>query len=190
MSVHDRLDLERWIRAFPLSRLRAEARSFVRQREQEHPSQYLDSQAVENHIQLMSPKWEIVVGPPTVAVNEQLRTEAVAGRSHLGKRLPTDVAVWARGEPRNRAITKVGGLPYRPSDAPWPSDGRGEPMRFIVQICFADSRDLVPPLPGDILLVFGDDDALVAEPERLVFEWWPLACESLVSEAPAVEEPL
>jgi hypothetical protein len=63
-------------------------------------------------------------------------------------------------------------------------------MRFIGQLCFADSRDILPELPGDVLLVFGDEDALVAEPERLVFEWWPLTSARLVAEVPAVEDPL
>jgi uncharacterized protein YwqG len=87
-------------------------------------------------------------------------------------------------------VTKVGGLPYRPADAPWPKDVTGSPLRFIAQLCFVDSRDLVPSLPGDVLLVFGNDDALIEEAERLVFEWWPIASMPLISEVPSRDDAL
>lgn len=190
MGVHDRLNLAHWVAQFPLSQLRAEARDYVLQRRQKLPQEYADQQAIEDHIQLMNPKWDIVVGPGQVAVNEQLRAEAIAAGERPVRRFPTDVMVWAKGESTTRAVTKIGGLPYRPSDVAWPKDKKGEPQRFIGQLCFADSRDIVPRLPADVLLVFGDEDALVAEPERLVFEWWPLTTAPLVSEVPAVEEPL
>ena len=189
MAVHERLNLERWTKEFPLSRLRAEARDYVLRRRQQLPQYYPDENAVEKHVRLMSPEWEIVVGPRTVAVNEQLRTEALAAREYRGTRIATDVAVWAKGEPPNRAVTKLGGLPYRPAREPWPKNDSGEPVWFIGQLCFTDSTDLVPALPGDILLIFGDDDALL-EPERLVFEWWRLASEPLTNDMPASDDPL
>jgi len=189
MGIHERLDLARWIKEFPLSRLRREARDHVMRRRQELPEEYPDDKAVEKHIQVMSPSWQIVVGPADVAVNEQLREEAVASGKRPAFRRPTDVVVWAKGEPSNRSVTKVGGLPYRPAVALWPKDATGTPLRFVAQLCFADSRVLVPQLPGDILLVFGDDDALLGEPERLLFEWWPIASEALLVEMPFVDAP-
>ena len=190
MSVHDRLDIAHWISEFPLSRLRADARDFVLKRRQKLPDEYVDEKAVERHIQLMRPKWGIVVGPGAVAINEQLRAEPLATKDHKGKRYPTDVVVWAKGESSNRALTKVGGLPYRPAGLPWPVDEIGNPLRFIAQLCFVDSQELVPKPPGDLLLIFGDDDALVGEPDRLVFEWWPLAPTQLISEVPARDDAL
>ena len=189
--MHERLDVARWIAEFPLGQLRADARDYVLQRRQELPQEYADDKAVEDHIHLMYPQWGIVVGPSSVAVNEQLKQEALTTGEPASARLPTDVAIWARGESENRAVTKIGGLPYRPSGSPWPRE-RTRPMRFIAQLSFVDSLDLVPSLPGDILLVFGDDEALVAEPERLVFEWWPstLSRGSLVSEMPLADEVL
>ena len=187
---HDRVDIAFWTAEFSLSRLRAEARDYVLRRQQERPEEYADDESVDKHIQLMHPKWDIVVGPAAVAVNEQLRAETLAAGGCPGSRVPTDVAVWAKGEPSDRSVTKIGGVPYRPADAPWPVAQTGQPLRFVGQLSFVDSRDIVPPLPGDLLLVFGDDDALVAEPGRLVFEWWPLASGSLVSEAPAVDGAL
>ena len=190
MGVHDRLNLAHWVAQFPLSRLRADARDYVLRRRQELPQEYADDHAVEDHVQLMNPKWDIVVGPGPVAVNEQLRAEAIAAGERPVRRVPTDVMVWAMGEPTNRAVTKIGGLPYRPADVVWPTDENGEPLRFIGQLCFADSRDILPGLPGDVLLVFGDENALVEEPEHLVFEWWPLTTVPLVSEVPAVDGAL
>jgi hypothetical protein len=187
---HDRLDIALWTAEFPLSRLRAEARDYVLRRRQELPEEYTDDQSVDEHIELMHPKWDIVVGPAAVAVNEQLRAEALAAGGRPSARVPTDLAVWGRGEPSDRAVTKIGGVPYRPARVPWPVGEMGQPLRFVGQLSFIDSRDVVPPLPGDVLLVFGDDEALVAEPDRLVFEWWPLTPGPLVSEAPAVDEAL
>jgi uncharacterized protein DUF1963 len=190
MSIHERLDLARWVERFPLSRLRAEARQYVLERHRKLPDLYPDAKAIDDHIALMSPEWDIVVGPAAVAVNEQLRAEAIAAGARPNRPIPTDVVVWSTGEPTHRAVTKTGGLPYRPANAAWPADGRGEPLRFIGQLCFADSRDILPKLPADVLLVFGDEDALLAEPERLFFEWRGLTDAPLVSEVPAVDDVL
>ena len=81
-------------------------------------------------------------------------------------------------------MTKIGGVPYRPRSSTWPRDGEGKPVRFIAQLCFADSRDILGDLPGDVLLIFGDDDALLVEPERLVFEWSSLGLRELAVEVP------
>lgn len=190
MSVHHRLELDRWTSEFPLARLRAEARDYVLQRRQELPQAYADENAIDAHIRLMEPDWRIVVGPATVAINEQLKAEWLDGGEVPQGRVPTDLFVWAKGEAPDRSLTKIGGLPYRPADVPWPTGDTGEPLRFIVQLNFLDSRDLVPPLPGDVLLVFGHEDALVVHPERLVFEWWSTPLRSLVTEGPAVDDEL
>jgi hypothetical protein len=139
----------------------------------------------------MEPHGDILVGPGTLAVNEQLRMEAFAGGRYSGARIATDVFVWARGEAPNPAMTKIGGLPYRPKSIPWPLDDQEMPIRFIGQVCFADSRDIVGDLAGDVLLIFGDDDALLAEPERLVLEWSDLGIGDLITEIPrTASEPL
>ena len=184
MPIHNGFDLQHWIAQFPLERLRAQARQFVLTRRAEIPQEYPDDAAVDSHIQLMEPSAEILVGPESLAVNEQLRAEAFADHRYRGVRMATDVFVWLPGEPPNPAMTKVGGIPYRPRSSPWPRDLAGNPIRFIAQLCFADSRDIAGELPDDVLLIFGDDDALLAEPERLVFEW-----SSLEISEPALEVP-
>jgi uncharacterized protein DUF1963 len=192
MPTHHRFDLRHWSAQFPLERLRAEAREFVYQRRQEMPTEYPGDDHVEQHIRLMEPAGEILVGPGGLAVNELLRAEAFAGGPYKGKRIATDVFVWARGEPPDPAMTKIGGVPYRPRSLAWPQDEGGNPLRFTAQLCFADSRDIVADLPGDVLLIFGDDDALLADPEDLVFEWSSLGIQDVASEAPqpTTGEPL
>lgn len=127
--LHQRLDIDYWKQQFSLPRL-----------------------------------WEQVGGPPgtgaisgplDMAVLEQLRDDSYAQQPSI-ERVPTDVFIWSRGEPDQRALTKIGGLPYRAADAPWPLDASGAPMTFVAQICFADSRDLIPETPGDILLIFSE----------------------------------
>lgn len=149
---------------------------------------------------MLEPKGEMIVGPREIAELEQLRAEAVAksgrGLGGLGPSVPTDVMVWANGEPPDRAMTKAGGLPYRPAHLPWPAGRDGEPATFIGQICFADSRDLISglSLPGDVLTLFSagadgiwdDDDE---DPGALIHEWYPLGLTALVDAAAVRDKP-
>jgi len=129
-----------------------------------------------------------ITSPSHLVLVERLRT--LAGlRSGQGG-IPVDVFVQAIGEPARRDVTKVGGLPYRPADKPWPITPSGQRMTFVAQYRFAESRDIVGELPGDVLLVFMCDDDLVwpDEPWRVVFEWYPLGLDNLV-ERVAIPEP-
>jgi len=126
--IHKRLDIERWIQLFSVPRMREAGEK---------------------------PEACIISGPYDIAVLEQLRAAAY-GTEPAMERVPTDVFVWSRGEAENRAVTKIGGLPYREADKPWPVAPSGAPLTFVAQICFADSRDITPALPGDILLIFAE----------------------------------
>ena len=55
--------------------------------------------------------------------------EAVRARHGLGKAngVPTDVFVWGQGEPKDRTVTKVGGLPCWGAETPWPERNGGPP---------------------------------------------------------------
>src|SRR6185312_12876038 len=119
--IHERLDIAHWTSFFSLERLRAEAYG--------QPAH-------------MQPSACIISGPYDIAVLEQLRAEAYANEQRIA-RVPTDVFVWNRGEPENRAVTKIGGLPYRASGKSWPIAPSGVPMNFVAQVCFADSKDFV-----------------------------------------------
>lgn len=161
-TVHERLDIEYWKSFFSLPRLRQEA---IVQK-QRPPEAYS------------------ITGPYDIAVLEQLQEEAFATLPGI-EREPTDIFVWNRGEPEQRAVTKIGGLPYRQAGKPWPVASSDTPMNFVAQFCFADSRDIIPTLPGDILLIFaearkwgrgpGDYDLLLGNSygsdSEVAFEW-------------------
>lgn len=97
---------------------------------------------------------------------------------------PTDQIFFVAGEPAERSVTKIAGLPYRAAGLPWPRADDGRPMTFLAQFCFAESRDLVGELPGDVLLVFArDEQAYLPDPygDSLWFEWHPLGLRELVA---------
>lgn len=118
-----------------------------------------------------------VTSPYQICNNEQLRREAY-DQFEWGRAVPVDVFIMAEGEPNDRDVTKIGGLPYRPAGMPWPIAKDGTPMTFVAQINFADSKDITGRLPGDLLLVFtSDSEGWV---ETLHFEWHPLRLDDLV----------
>lgn len=128
MSFHSRLDIDYWKTVFSVTRLQEEAHGTM-------------------------PSVNIISGPYDIAVLEQLRAMSYAYQSDV-KRVATDLFIWFRGEPEQRMLTKIGGLPYRLASKDWPLSSSGVPLTFVAQLCFLDSRDLAPPLPGDVLLIF------------------------------------
>ncbi|MDZ7616866.1 MAG: DUF1963 domain-containing protein [Patescibacteria group bacterium] len=91
--------------------------------------------------------------------------------------IPCDLFVWGTGEPPDRRLTRVGGVPWLPKRTPWPIIGN-KVTTFLCQFDFRDSKDLDgqlagESLPGDLLLVFvaGKDSALTADEEELRFVW-------------------
>jgi hypothetical protein len=186
--IHDRVDVEKWIKAFPLSTGRAEARREVMKMKKENPANYPSDDAVEEHVQLMSPGGESINSAQNLAYVVQLRQECEKEFAKF-KKVPTDVMVWNYGEPKRREVTKIGGVPYWPKSKPWPQNSAGEPLQFIGQICFADSRDLFPKLPEDVLLIFTNglycDDWYEAEesPDAVHYEWLPLKESNLIGES-------
>ncbi len=162
--IHSNLDIARWKATFPLASERAGG---------------------------SEPDVDFISGPRTIAVLEQLRDEVFGDTSPL-TRVPTDVFVWTRGEPEQRAVTKIAGVPYRAAGKPWPLDASGRPRLFLAQFCFADSRDLIPvPLPGDVLLMFAATeqprpdrfDLMWGRTDVLAFEWAQLEQSRLVAPA-------
>lgn len=130
--------------------------------------------------------------PNGIAIVEQLRARARA-EFDLGPTAPTDVFAYAQGEPARREVTKFGGLPYRPADKPWPKEHDGKLMTFLLQFCFADSKDIVRKLPGDVLVVFVRTarplfvdteipEVILGDQACLVCEWYPLGLDRLVQQ--------
>ncbi len=165
--IHARFDLARWVKQFPLGAPR----------------------------RVPATGGDFIVGPESVALTEQLRQKA-GGMASMGPGVATDVMVWGKGEPANRAATKVGGLPYRPANAPWPVGKEGKPSAFVGQMCFADSRDVVvdrsgkpAALPGDVLLIFAPEKSGIWDDDDeddscIQHEWWPLGLTNLVQSVP------
>lgn len=193
MPVHERLDIARWIAEFPLDKEREAAHQFVLRRCQTLPSAYQEAGSVEHHCWLMGPGGEEIVGPRSIAIAEQLRIEAMGthpdGARSLGEGIETDVLVWGMGPPSRSAASKIGGVPHRPANAPWPRDKRGDPAQFLAQLCFADSQDLVRRafaadpctdcLPDEVMVMFATDatgrwDGDETGEIPLIFEWWPV----------------
>lgn len=123
-----------------------------------------------------------ITSPCDICNNEWLR-RGMRDQFDWGEPVPVDVFVHSFGEPENRFVTKIGGLPYRPSDSPWPTTPHGRSMALIAQFNFTNSADIVGNLPGDLLLIFGDDSDGPIEP--LHFEWQNIGLSNLVSELPS-----
>ena len=117
--MHEIVDIDRWKQMFPLSPLREQAREFVMHRSRTEYGAYVSQAAIERDIARMEPGGTQVTSPRDIAIIEQLREEALAGRPKPGG-LATDVFVFGLGEPDRREVTKVGGLPYWPVGQAWP----------------------------------------------------------------------
>lgn len=108
--------------------------------------------------------------------------------------VPCDLFVWGTGEPPDRRLTRVGGVPWLPKRTPWPVVG-DVVTNFLCQFDFRDSRDFTGqrasrPLPGDLLLVFvaGEEGMLWGNERDMRFAW-ASADETEVYSAADVPEP-
>lgn len=122
-----------------------------------------------------------ITSPCDICNNEWLR-RGMQDQFDWGEPVPVDVFIHSLGEPENRFATKIGGLPFRSSSAPWPKTRTGRSMALLAQFNFTNSRDIVGDTPGDLLLIFGDDSDGPVEP--LHFEWQSLGLTDLVTAIP------
>jgi hypothetical protein len=121
---------------------------------------------------------EIITGPSHACNNEHLRSE-LYDQVDWGTPAPVDVFVFADGEPADRRVTKIGGLPFRPTGSSWPVGDDGHPLTFVAQLNFSDSRDITDNLPADLLLVFTDSSQ--GQFGDFYFEWQNLKPTELVT---------
>lgn len=166
MSQHPRLDLERWVREFPLSRVREF--EIAKQIAYGHPSE-----DIEKFKQTTYHPWPpLLCNPQAVAVHEHVRRN-VAAVHDLGTGVPVDWVLWGLGAPARPYLTKIGGVPHREAAKAWPKWIDDTPYSFLFQICFVDSMDLLPrKLPGDVLLCYQLQEDLEGEPDKeFYFEW-------------------
>jgi Domain of unknown function (DUF1963) len=170
---HEVVDVERWIRQFPIERY--EGSTGPRQFPSTRPGDPLD---------LWKDRGTWVTSPSHLARIEQVRRR-VAREHDLGTAVPTDLILWGGGEPTKPYLTKLGGVPYRPADIPWPVEEDEAPMTFVAQFCFADSGDILPVAPtGDVMLLFFRDEESFYDPAdegAVRIEWYDLGIPKPVS---------
>jgi len=108
--------------------------------------------------------------------------------------VPCDLFVWGTGEPPDRRLTRVGGVPWLPKRIAWPVIG-DVITTFLCQFDFRDSRDLkgqrvAGRLPGDLLLVFvAEEESVFRGDERQMRFVWVSANEMDVYTAADMPEP-
>lgn len=205
MSYPYELCRAEWTNAFPLDRVRQNLQHKA-EADLAHRKEWFAGFTAEEQSQwqawkprdeinpaVLQPQFQNVVGPYELAIIEQVRAELGLEPSNAAA-VANDSFVWALGEPEIRHVTKVGGLPYWPKNQPWPviaDDDEpnpkwrkqvGQPMTFLAQFCFSGSRDLFPDLPGDVLLMFVEDEEF-SRPEAVRLEWQPFGLTSLVEAA-------
>jgi hypothetical protein len=187
---HDVVDIEHWIKIFPLENAEAAfqkqlsipARPVNATEEEMQHWEYLfgDSE------HFTKPSGEIIVSPADLALTEQMRRQVGKSRD-LGKAVPTDIFLLGVGRPKLPYLTKVGGVPYRPADKPWPTSSDGTPLTFFAQFCFLDSQDLTSSnLPGDVMMVFIRDWDSLSDPKKTdnyCIEWSRVAVPNPVDAA-------
>ncbi len=135
--------------------------------------------AASGHDRELAP--EAITSPIHVVAVEHLRD---LHGLRVGSAEPTDVFVFARGEPPRWDLTQVGGMPYWPADRPWPTNADGEPCGFLAQVNFQDSRDLVGDLPGDVLVLLTND----VDPDDWLFQERPVRFEWVSAGIAPIEE--
>lgn len=166
---HETVDIQHWICEFPIAGFE----------KKEGPRKFVgfDGKPREDDpIDRWKASGTPITGPAELAPIEQVRRR-VRRKHDLGPGVATDLIVWGMGEPAEPYLTKVGGIPYRPADVPWPGLDDEDPMTFFAQFCFADSRDLLPVAPpGDVMLVFfRDEESGYDEDEEAIrIEWYDL----------------
>jgi hypothetical protein len=84
--------------------------------------------------------------------------------------VPATAYVFGRGNGIDVSGTRVGGIPCRSKERPWPTHPAGFEYTFLAQFNFSRTVLRSAGLPGDILLVFTLDDDYA----DLVFEWTAL----------------
>jgi hypothetical protein len=92
--------------------------------------------------------------PFSLVAIERLREKAKR-KGELGQSVPVDCFTLGTGHDKQHfSLTKFGGCPHRPVETPWPKDQDNQPYQFVLQICFNDSLDILPELPGELLLIY------------------------------------
>lgn len=88
-----------------------------------------------------------------------------------GPAVPVDLLLWSVEPAKRPWLTRLGGIPHRESDEPWPMH-EGRPCTFVAQFCFVDSTDIVSDkLPGKVMLVFLADEYGYSDSDKVYIEF-------------------
>lgn len=117
---------------------------------------FLDEYVTPNMSGVLDPMPSIV-GPIDVRYAIQIRN-LIGSHVDIIDTSPIDIFVLSIGEPPRRDVSKIGGLPYLRRGEPWPLSRYGDPLPFLAQFDFRESRDLTGDIPGTHLLIFGNLD--------------------------------
>lgn len=131
-----------------------------------------------------------VISPMDIVQRERLLKQILPDLD-IGNPVQVDSLIFAYGEPEERHVTKIGGLPYWSKEKPWPIDSNGVKMEFMAQINFCNSLDIIPKIPSTLLSVFisGDGDSI----NEYKFEWQTVnPATELIDQSylPEIEYPL
>jgi len=99
------------------------------------------------------------------------------------EKLPVDIFMWRHGTPQKSYLTKIGGVPHRPNNEPWPVDEVGHPFTFLCQFCFLDSKGTLPfSIPEDVMLIFIKGKDALYDSDEIKIEWWPVNIDCISSQ--------
>jgi hypothetical protein len=122
---------------------------------------------------------EIITSPKHLCKVELVRKHH-AQTSDLGTAVPVDIFLWSVATSEKPYLTKLGGVPHRESTKPWPTID-GNPLTFVGQFCFADSRDIISDkIPGDVMLIFFETADSIYEGDSVHIEWSSIVLDSPV----------
>ncbi|MCB1209470.1 MAG: DUF1963 domain-containing protein [Verrucomicrobiales bacterium] len=161
VTHHELVNLEHWAKVFPLVTF-----------EQKQGNRQFNTTKRGDPLDLWKARGSIITSPADLCEIELSRQRA-AETHDLGERVHSHIFLWKTGEPEKPYLTKVGGTPFRPASRVWPKSSDGALMTFVVQFCFADSKEILPyPTPGDVMLVFmSDSEAFYGAENDIHIEW-------------------
>jgi hypothetical protein len=159
-AEHPQFNVADWISVFPYD-------SLFRNDFPKH----FDTTPADSPLDLRKPSGTIISTPKDLVQTIQIR-EVVSKKHKLLETSKSDVFVWGAGAGPKPYLTKIGGIPYRPRELPWPNK-KGQPYQFVFQIYFGDSKDIIKePVPGDVMVVFGNgEDFWGGKQDDILIEW-------------------
>lgn len=91
--------------------------------------------------------------PQQLQAFEMLRDKKLNTFDLSARKTPADFLFWSTFKIESH-LTRLGGIPFRPSELSWPLDQLGNALYFVGQFNFCDSLDLGLNLSGNLLLLF------------------------------------